>query len=65
MNTASNQSAFFNVRILLGLVAFCVGVFSTLFAVPFGDKQAPTTTFETTLTFAERVAYQTAIEDVY
>ena len=69
MNTASNQSAFFNVRILLGLVAFCVGVFSTLFAEPSPHEHSqqfgPTSAFERTLTFAERVAYQTAIEDVY
>ena len=69
MNTASNQSAFFNVRILLGLVAFCVGVFSTLFAEPSPHEHSqqfgPTSAFERTLTFAERVAYQRAIEDIY
>jgi hypothetical protein len=54
------QSVFFNARTLLGLVAFFIGVLSTL-----GDVQAPTSTSERTLTFADRVAYQTAIEDVY
>jgi hypothetical protein len=55
-----SQSAFFNLRILLVLVAFFVGILSIL-----GDVQAPTSTSGRTLTFAERVAYQTAIEDVY
>src|SRR5207247_11073175 len=69
MNTTSNrlviqkrisQSAFFNLRILLALVAFFVWVLSML-----GDVQAPTSTSGRTLTFAEHVAYQRVIEDVY
>src|SRR5438876_11662302 len=69
MNTTSNrlviqkrisQSAFFNLRILLALVAFFVWVLSRL-----GDVQAPTSTSGRTLTFAKHVAYQRVIEDVY
>jgi N-acetylneuraminic acid mutarotase len=73
MNTTDDfpldPAAFFNVRMLLVPTAFFVGIFSTLLAEPspHGHAQqfAPTSTSERTLTFAERVAYQTAIEDVY
>jgi hypothetical protein len=61
------QSAFFSLRALLALlvcaVAACSMVSGALLA--FFSPEAPRTTSQRTLTFAERVAYQRAIEEVY
>ena len=61
------QSAFFNLRILITLllcaVAACSLVNRPLLA--FFRAEASTKASERTLTFAERVAYQRAIEEVY
>src|SRR6266568_3462708 len=60
-------SAFFNLRILIILllcaVAACSLVSRPLLA--FFRSEAPTTGSQRTLTFAERVGYQRAIEEVY
>src|SRR5437867_7657165 len=59
--------AFFNLRILITLllcaVAACSLVSRPLLA--FFRSEAPTTGSQRTLTFAERVGYQRAIEEVY
>jgi hypothetical protein len=61
------QSAFFNLRILITLllcaVAACSLVSRPLLA--FIRPQASTKDSQRTLTFAERVAYQRVIEEVY
>src|SRR5713101_6109846 len=61
------RSAFFNLRILITLflcaVAACSLVSRPLLA--FFRFEVPTTGSQRTLTFAERVAYQRAIEEVY
>ena len=61
------QSAFFNLRILIALllcaVAACSLVTGPLLA--FFRPEASTKDSQRTLTFAERVAYQRAIEEVY
>src|SRR2546428_7376184 len=66
-NKRTAQSAFFNLRILITLllcaVAACSLVSRPLLA--FFRSEAPTTGSQRTLTFAERVAYQRAIEEVY
>ena len=66
-NKHTAQSAFFNLRILITLllcaVAACSLVSRPLLA--FFRSEAPTTGSQRTLTFAERVAYQRAIEEVY
>src|SRR6266568_6980951 len=62
----SSRSAYFNVRAVLALfvcAAACLIVTGTLLA--FFRSEAPTNVSQRTLTFAERVAYQRAIEDVY
>jgi N-acetylneuraminic acid mutarotase len=63
---SSSRSAFFSPRALATLIA-CLAAFSiitgTLFA--FFRPEAPANLSQRTLTFAERVAYQRAIEDVY
>jgi hypothetical protein len=62
-----SHSGFFSLRILITLLlcgAACSIVTGTLLA--FFHSETPTTLFsQRTLTFAERVAYQRAIEDVY
>src|SRR3954447_16628315 len=63
---STSQSAFFISRVLIGFVlsaAACLIVTGTLPA--FLRSEAPDTRSQRTLTFAERVAYQRAIEDVY
>src|SRR2546427_8367081 len=66
-NKRTAQSAFFNLRILITLllcaVAACSLVSRPLLA--FFRSEAPTTGSQRTLTFAERVAYQRTIEEVY
>src|SRR5947199_9274369 len=61
------RSAFFNLRILITLflcaLAACSLVSRPLLA--FFRSEVPTTGSQRTLTFAERVAYQRAIEEVY
>jgi N-acetylneuraminic acid mutarotase len=63
---SSSRSAFFSPRALATLIA-CLAAFSiitgTLFA--FFRPEAPANLSQRALTFAERVAYQRAIEDVY
>src|SRR5262249_44296139 len=61
-----SKSAFFTPRALVTLVlcaTACFVVAGTLLA--FMRSDAPTKISQRTLTFAERVAYQRAIEDVY
>ena len=63
---STSQSAFFISRVLVGFVlcaATCLIVTGTLPA--FLRSEARETRSQRTLTFAERVAYQRAIEDVY
>src|SRR5213592_1825990 len=61
------QSAFFNLRALIALLvcgaAACSMLSGALLA--FFGPEVPTKPSERTLTFAERVAYQRAIEEVY
>ena len=62
----SPQSAFFHPRALVSLIlcaAACCILTGTLLA--FFRSETPTNLSQRTLTFAERVAYQRAIEDVY
>src|SRR6476620_9677368 len=63
---STSQSAFFISRLLVGFVlcaAACLIVTRTLPA--FLRSETPANVSQRTLTFAERVAYQRAIEDVY
>jgi hypothetical protein len=66
-NKHTAQSAFFNLRILITLllcaVAACSLVGRPLLA--FFRSEASTKDSQRTLTFAQRVAYQRAIEEVY
>jgi len=61
------QSAFFNLRALFGLLVFGAAACSMLSGamLAFFCPEAPSTPSMRTLTFADRVAYQRAIEDVY
>jgi len=60
-------SALLNGRALLGLLLFTAIAGSILSGrvLAFVRSEAPTRSFQRTLTFAERVAYQRAIEEVY
>ena len=60
------QSGFFTLRLLIGLL-ICVGAcFITARTLPaFFQNDGPAKFSRRTLSFAERVAYQHAIEDVY
>src|SRR6184192_1237349 len=63
---STSRSAFLNPRALIALLlcaAACSILTGTLLA--FFRSEAPTNVSQRTLTFAERVAYQRAIEDVY
>src|SRR5438034_7523662 len=63
---STSHSAFLNARALVALlfcVAACLVVTGTLFA--FFRSETPTNVSQRSLTFAERVAYQRVIEDVY
>jgi hypothetical protein len=68
MNTKhSTQSAFFNLRILITL-PLCAVVACSLVSPPllaFFRPEVSTKDSQITLTFAQRVAYQRAIEEVY
>src|SRR5439155_22094575 len=61
------EGGFFHPRTLVTLLIYgaaaCSIVSGTLFGFP--RPEASSEVFRRTLTFAERVAYQTAIEDVY
>src|SRR6266478_4410966 len=62
------RSAFLSRRALRALVfsaAVCCITIPTISGVPSFPLKPPTNTYQRTLTFAERVAYQRAIEDVY
>ena len=62
----STQTAFLNLRAVIALLvcaAACSTVAGTLLA--FFRSEAPSKASERTLTFAERVEYQRAIEEVY
>src|SRR6266404_8378186 len=66
-NKRAAQSAFFNPRVLLAAVV-CAAAACSILAVPllgFLRPDARATVSNKTLTFAERVAYQRAIEEVY
>ena len=68
MNKRHNaQSAFFNLRILIILLLCAVAVcfLVTRPVLAFFRPEASTKDSQRTLTFAERVAYQRAIEEVY
>jgi hypothetical protein len=61
------QSAFFNLRALVAVLV-CAAAACSILAVPllaFFRPEAPANVSHRTLTFAERVAYQQAIEHVY
>src|SRR5947208_509855 len=64
---SASQSAFFNPRALVALLICGVAASSILSGaqLAFFCSEAPTTGSQRTLTFAERVAYQRAIEEVY
>src|SRR6266705_3962892 len=61
------QSAFFNLRILVTLLLYAVAACALLNRplLAFLRSETSTNVSQRTLTFAERVAYQRAIEDVY
>src|SRR6266571_6826563 len=61
-----SPSAFFGLRVLIALL-LCVAACSivTTAVLAFFRTEAPTNFSHRTLTFAERVAYQRAIEEVY
>ena len=63
---ASSRSGFFSQRALIGLV-FCAAACSVLTgSLPaFLHSETPARSSQRTLTFAERVAYQRGIEEVY
>src|SRR5215472_11907612 len=61
-NKRSTESAFLNLRALIPLL-LCIATVGTLLG--FLRPEAPTNNTQRTLTFAERVAYQRAIEEVY
>src|SRR6266571_6408892 len=66
MKKSTSQSAFFSLRALIALLlcaVTCSIVTGTLLA--FFHPEAPAKVSNRTLTFAERVAYQRAIEQVY
>ena len=63
---STERSAFFNTHVLVTLVLSVIGcsiITGTLLG--FMRREAQTSVSQRTLTFAERVAYQRAIEDVY
>src|SRR4029077_10633037 len=63
---STSQSAFFISRVLIGFVLCAVACLIVTRTLPaFLRSEAPETRSQRTLTFAERVAYQRAIEDVY
>jgi N-acetylneuraminic acid mutarotase len=59
----TDQSGSFSQRAILGSAALCSMIAGTLLA--FFHAEEPDKHLQRTLTFAERVAYQRAIEDVY
>src|SRR6184192_4118542 len=63
---STSRSAFLNARALVALL-FCAAACSILTGtlLAFFRSETPTNVSQRTLTFAERVAYQRAIEDVY
>ena len=63
----TSHSAFFNPHVLIALL-FCAVVACSILNVPllgFSQPKAPSNVPDRTLTFAERVFYQRAIEEVY
>jgi len=63
---STSQSAFFISRVLVGFVLCAVACLIVTGTLPaFLRSEAPETRSQRTLSFAERVAYQHAIEDVY
>src|SRR6187551_3848690 len=63
---SSSQSAFFIWRVVIGFVLCTVAFLIVTRSLPaFIRGEAPDTRSPRMLTFAERVAYQRAIEDVY
>ena len=63
---STSQSAFFISRVLIGFVLCAVACLIVTRTLPaFLRSEAPETRSQRTLSFAERVAYQRAIEDVY
>src|SRR5437762_498084 len=63
---STSRSAFLNARALVALL-FCAAACSILTGtlLAFFRSETPTNVSQRSLTFAERVAYQRAIEDVY
>ena len=66
---STSTSAFFNLRALIGLLLCAVTACFTLIPIrsglAFHSNEGQTNVSQRTLTFAERVSYQRAIEDVY
>src|SRR5437773_6153275 len=64
---SSGEGGFFNPRTLVTLLICGAGACSIVSGTVFGflRPEASSEVFRRTLTFADRVAYQTAIEDVY
>jgi N-acetylneuraminic acid mutarotase len=63
----TSHSAFFNPHVLIALL-FCAAVVCSILNVPllgFSQPKAPSNVPDRTLTIAERVAYQRAIEEVH
>ena len=63
----TSHSAFFNPHVLIALL-FCAVAACSILNVPllgFVQPEAPSNVPDRTLTFAERVSYQRAIEEVY
>jgi hypothetical protein len=63
----TSQSAFFNLRALVAVLVCAATAYSILNAplLGFSQSEAPSKVPDTTLTIAERVVYQRAIEEVY
>ncbi len=63
----TSQSAFFNLRTLVAVLVCAATAYSILNAplLGFSQSEAPSKVPDTTLTIAERVVYQRAIEEVY
>jgi N-acetylneuraminic acid mutarotase len=63
----TSRSAFFNLRVSIAFLVFAAAACSVLSGalLAFFRSEAPASSSQRTLTFAERVGYQRAIEDVY
>ena len=64
-NKRTAQSGLFKLRALLLCTAACLVVIPTMSGLGFFRPEAPANRSQRTLTFAQRMAYQRAIEEVY